>query len=413
MTSFTQRPAIAAAAVMAGAWLGFAAFGERMARVIAGSFSGALQKVANGKFDDPVTFVHGRLGECMILTTVALALCLAAVWLWKWLGARNTRGLVMGVAVFVFLNLFAWVCGHTVLFWGLFYDKIRIDNFAQYHIKRTLLDEIKGKRRAILIGSSQANRSIDEVLMNRLIGESVWTTELTQPGARGFDLLTLTRDMPLKKGDLIICYLSEIMFYGEGSGIVAADFMNFSELPDTIDLKGWNLMAPDSIRSGLLGRVLPLYRYRNSLSHRILGWSMVNLQQLRFDQSLEPDLEEQATRRAPKLGIGETSRFEEAAFARMIGELSAKGCTTLVISGHTHPAMRKHMNPAVMAHLHDFLSDLAARHPERMKLMDAANFFSPVTSDFTDLVHFNDEAQQRFTLELTRYLKSREASFSN
>lgn len=413
MTNIAQRAAIAAAAVMAVAWLGFAAFGGRMAIMIAGSFSGALQRAANGKFDDPAIFVHGRMAECMMLATVALALCLAAAWLWKWLGTRHARGLVMGVAVFVFLNLFAWVCGQTVLFWGLFYDKIRIDNFAQYHIKRTLLGEIKGKRRAILVGSSQASRSIDEVLMNRVIGESIWTTELTQPGARGFDLLTLTRDMPLKKGDLIICYLSEIMFYGDGSGIVAADFLNFSEIPDTLDLKGWNLMAPDSIRSGLLGRILPLYRYRNSLSHRILGWSMVNLEQQRFEQSLEPDLEEQATRRGPKLGIGETSRFEEAAFARMIGELSAKGCTTLVISGNTHPSMLKHMNPAVIAHLDGFLSELAARHPERMKLVDADEFFSPAASDFTDLVHFNDEAQRRFTLELTRYLKTHEATMSN
>lgn len=413
MTKPARRIGIAAAAVMLCAWLGFAAFGVRMARMIARCFSGALQRAADGKFDNPIIFVHDRLAECMMLATLALALCLAAAWMWKWLAGWHTRGLVMGVAAFMFLNLFAWACGQTVLFWGLFYDKIRIDNFAQYHIKRTLLDGIKGKRRAILIGSSQANRSIDEVLMNRAIGESIWTTELTQPGARGFDLLTLTRDMPLEKGDLIICYLSEIMFYGEGSGIVAADFLNFSEIPDTLNLKGWNLMAPDSIRSGLLGRMLPLYRYRNSLSHRVLGWSMVNLEQQRFDQSLEPDLEEQATRRAPKLGIGDTSRFEEAAFARMIGELSEKGCTTLVISGHTHPSLRKHMNPAVIDHLDQFLSNLAALHPERMNLVDANRFFSPTSSDFADLVHYSEDAQQRFTLALARYLKTQETLLSN
>ncbi|MES2659789.1 MAG: hypothetical protein V4689_14315 [Verrucomicrobiota bacterium] len=410
MRSPTRRAGIAATAIMACAWLGFTAFGEDAARAIAGRFSDVLLRAGGGKFDDPAIFVHGRLEECLILATLAIVLCLTAAWMWKWLGksraAGSARGLVMGVAVFVFLNLFVWACGRTVLFWGMFYDKVRIDNFAQYHIKRTLLDEIHGKRRAILIGSSQANRSIDEVLMNQTIGDSIWTTELTQPGARGFDLLTLTRDMPLRQGDLVICYLSEIMFYGEGSGIVAADFLNFSEIPDALDLKGWNLMAPDAIRSGLLGRVLPLYRYRNPLSHRILGWSIVNLDQQHFDQSLEVDLDQQAKRRAPNLGIGATSTFEQAAFARMIGELSEKGCTTLVISGHTHPSMGKYLNPAVKEHLDRFLSDLAARHPERMKLVDGDRFFSPASSDFVDLVHFNDEAQQRFTLELIDYLKA-------
>ena len=91
----------------------------------------------------------------------------------------------------------------------------------------------------------------------------------------------------------------------------------------------------------------------------------------------------------------------------MIDELSAEGCDTLVISGHTHPSLRKNMNPEVMDHLNHILSDLAARHPERMELLYANRFFSPASSDFFDLVHFSDEAQQPFTHELIGYLKIR------
>jgi len=403
-----KRPAIAALLIAAGGWGAFMVFGWKLAAAIAHRFEGVLGRVANGKFDDPVSFVHGRLAEAMALATLVFALIAVTRWIWIWLGTRRSlsplRGLIAGVVVFAFLNMVAWAAGHTVLFWALFYDKTQIDNFAQYHIKRTLMDEVGGKRRAILLGSSQTNRSIDEVLMNQEIGGKIWTTELTQPGARGFDLLTLSRDIPLGKGDIVICYLSEIMFAGSGNGIVVASFMNFSEVPDAFQLGGWRYLPGDAVRSGLLGRALPLYRYRESLSNRVLGWSISHLDQQRFDQSLESDLEAQAKRRAPDLRLDEASGFEEKAFSRMAGELADKGCTLVVISGDNHPAMRRYGNPEVIQHLEHFLTDLAKKHPRNFVLLHGSEFFMPTDSDFADLVHFNDEAQRRFTLKLADYL---------
>lgn len=410
MGSRFHRLVIAPLLTAACGWAVFLFAGKPLAAAIARRYEATLARAADGKFDDPVAFIHGRIEEGLTLVTVGLLLIVATFALWRWLGNRNAwlplRGLVTGVAVFLFLNVFAWSAGRTVLFWALFFDKTRIDNFAQYHIKRSLMAENHGKRRAILLGSSQTNRSIDEVLMNQKIGKNIWTTELTQPGARGFDLLTLSRDIPMRRGDIVICYLSEIMFYGSGSGIVAADFMNFSEVRDASQLGGWSHFPDGAARSGLLGRVLPLYRYRNSISHRALGWDMTHLEQRRFDQSLETDLEAQAKRRAPTLGLGDASRFEEAAFARMAAELADKGCTLVVISGDTHPALRLHMNPEVISHLERFLADLAERHPHHFVLLHGNDFFHPSESDFMDLVHFNDAAQQRFTLDLSRYLST-------
>jgi hypothetical protein len=409
MPRFLQSSLIAAACGLACAWAAFLLAGHRAASAIAGKFSGILLRAADGKFDDPAGFVHGRLAEVLTLATLAVVLFFATVLFGRWLDGRSrwrhARGLILGVAGFGFINLLAWACGRTVLFWVPFYDKVRVDNFAQYHIKRTLFEEVHGKRRVVLMGSSQANRAIDEVLMNREMGRSIWTTELSQPGARGFDMLTLSRDIPLERGDVVVCYLSEIMFYGEGSGIVAADFLNFSEIPDASDLGGWNFFAPGSVSSGLLGRVLPIYRFRESFSHRILGWPIVNLEQVCFDHSLEQNLQQQAERRAPGLGVGPTSTFEKAAFGRMIGELAAKGCTTVVIAGHTHPFMRQRLNPDVTSDLAGFLQELVTRHPAGMRLIDAADFFQPGTGDFMDLVHFNDEAQRRFTLALIKRLE--------
>ncbi|MCW1921272.1 hypothetical protein OKA05_01830 [Luteolibacter arcticus] len=401
--------AIATLLLTAGGWGVFLGFGRKLAVAIAHRFEGVLSRVANGKFDDPVSFVHGRLAEGLALATLVFVLVAATLWIWTWLGRRSSwaplRGLIAGVAVFVFLNIVAWAAGQTVLFWALFYDKTQIDNFAQYHIKRALMDEVHGKRRAILLGSSQTNRSIDEVLMNQMIGDRIWTTELTQPGARGFDLLTLSRDIPLQRGDIVICYLSEIMFAGSGNGIVVASFMNFSEVPDAFQLGGWSHLPGEAVRSGLLGRVLPLYRYRDSLSNRVLGWSISHLDQQRFDQSLESDLEAQAMRRAPELRLDEASGFEQMAFSRMAGELADKGCTLLVISGDTHPAMRRHVNPEVIEHLERFLTDLTKKYPRNVVLIHGSEFFKPTDSDFADLVHFTDAAQRRFSLKLSEYLR--------
>lgn len=410
MSPRLKRLAIAAVLLTAGGWSVFLGVGQKLAVAIAQRFEGVLSRVANGKFDDPVSFVYGRMREGLALATLVLVLAAAAVCIWAWLGRRNygppVRGLIAGVVVFVFLNIFAWAAGQTVLFWALFYDKAQVDNFAQYHIKRALMDEIHGKRRAILLGSSQTNRSIDEVLMNQMIGDKIWTTELTQPGARGFDLLTLSRDIPLRRGDIVICYLSEIMFSGSGNGIVVADFMNFSEVPDAFQLGGWSHLSGEAVRSGLLGRVLPLYRYRNSFSHRALGWSISHLEQQQFDQSLESDLEAQAKRRAPELRLEDASGFEEKAFSRMAGELADKGCTLIVISGDTHPAMRRHVNPEVIEHLESFLTELTKKHPRNMVLLHGSEFFKPTDSDFADLVHFNDAAQRRFTPKLSEYLSN-------
>jgi hypothetical protein len=347
--------------------------------------------------------------ECLWLATLAALSAFAIACLWRHLGKQPKlhplRGLITGVFGFLLLNVLAFFAGSTVAFWIPFYNKVQVDNFAQYQIKKVLFDEI-GWRRAVLLGSSQTNRSIDEVLLNQRIGGKIWTTEFTQPGARGFDMLTLSRDIPFRKGDTMICYLSEIMFYGKGSGIVAAEFMNFPEIRDAVDLDGWKLLPTDAVQSGLIGRLVPLYRFRNSLSHRAFGWQIANVEQMRFDRSLEQNLDQQAKTRAPGLKIGETSRFEQAAFARMVDELSAKGCRLLIIEGHTHPAMRKYLDPGITPHLHGFLSALAEKHPENMTLIDGSSFFTPAESDFVDLVHFSDAAQTRFTIELAGYLNA-------
>jgi len=400
-----QMPAVVLVVV---SWLTYAVAGSAISRLAAKRFNVFLARVSGGKVADPALFIQGRIRELLILMTVALVLGLIGTVLNRWLKRHDrwqrAHGLIMGLAGFALLNVFVAFAGTTVLFWSAFFNKIQVDNLAQYQIKRALMPEAQGRRRAILIGNSQTNRSIDEVLMNEMIGKRLWTTELTLPGTHSFDLLTETRNMPLGHGDIIICYLSEVFFFGNGKGGVVSEFFGFEEIPDLIKLGGWDLFTPSSIRSSLAGQILPLYRDRSSIAHKVLGWPLINLKQLEFDRSLEHDMERQAARRAPQLKAGVTYGFDQAVLTRMVDELSARGCDTLLIAGHVHPALQRHMDPALRQSMCGFLEQLQTCGNGRVTVVDGARFFQPVSSDFVDLVHFNDDAQKRFTRKLIEYL---------
>lgn len=408
MTHALQRIGLLTFAV-AVAWASYMAYGTRTAQWIAGRFSQPLGRMSDGKFDDPVTFIHGRMGEAFLLGTLGLVICLCLMEFWRWMSEKKIwnrgRGILMGVVIFSSINGYAWAAGNTVLFWGLFYDSVNIDNFVQYQIKKLLLKESNNRQRIVLMGNSQANRSIDEVMINRTLGNRLWVTELTQPGTRGFDLLTLSRDIPFKGGDRIICYISEISFYGGGSGIVAADFLNFSEMLTIFQLKGANQFEPGSVQSGLVGRLCPLYRFRKPVSARLLGWKIANIDQTIFDQNYQPNLEHQAKEWALKLKVGELSRFHLAGMSEMLAEVSKKGCKVFLLTGHTHPALRYQINPEVTQNFNNFLKSQAMQYPGQVIYLDAQQIYEPVESDFTDLVHLNDKGQEKFTNRLISYLK--------
>ncbi len=387
-------------------WL---ALGDKLAAILAEKFGPVLARVGDGKFTDPVSFVLGRINEAVFLFYITAAIIAAGLTLRglidRFYQNRAIRGLRDGILVFVGLNLLVLACGNTVLFWSLFYDKVHIDNFAQYHIKRKLFSEDTGRQRLVLLGNSQTNRSIDEKILNAKLGEKIWSTDLTQPGTRGFDMLILERDIPLRKGDWVISYLSEIVFYGAGSGIVPPKFLHFADLDDLIELGGWNKLSPGSVRSGIAGRLIPLFRYRESISQRVLSWEIMGIDQFRHDSTLVPDLELQGSQNASGLHLSPGATFEKASFMRMSDELAALGCKLIIVDGDVHPALEKNLSPAVRQDMDRFLADLKSRHPGNVIVTDAGLYLRPTADAFDDLVHFTDAAQIEFTENLVDFLK--------
>lgn len=387
-------------------WL---AAGRQIVALLAGKFGEALMRVGDGKFTDPAAFVSGRIKEAVLIFYAFIAIVAAGLFIRRLferffprLGARGIRD---GLLLFIGLNVLAAACGKTVLFWSMFYDKVNIDSFAQFHIKRELFKESMGPRRAVLLGNSQTNRCIDEKILNSKLGGSLWATDFTQPGARGFDLLILKRDIPLRPGDWVISYFSEVMFYGVGSGIIPPKFLHFGDLDDLVELGGWNKLSPGSVKSGIAGRIIPLYRYRESISQRVLRGEITGIGQFRHDTSLVPDLEQLAADSASSLTVGSHSTFEKQAVMRMADEVAALGCKLIIIDGDVHPALEKHMSQSVRDDMKSFLSELKSRHPDTVVITDAGLYLQPTEDAYDDLVHFTDAAQAEFSENLAAFLE--------
>ncbi len=410
-TSKGFRLLLIAAAATALGWLGYAAAGASIARTLSARIGPALVAKAQGKFTDPAVFIQGRGKEALLLAT-ALVVLWALVLALDWLLARrplyrSARGIWLGLIGFAAVNLWTLAAGQTALFWSLFFNRTYTDNFAQFQIKKRLMPEQSAPRKAMLIGNSQTQSNLDELIMNRMIADQLWTTEMHQSGTTGFDLLLLMRDLQKADADLLICYVSAGYFYGRTNGKVAAQFFNFRELPDLLRLRGWSYFPEGALRSGLFSSVLPLFHYRLSFTQRLLGGEISHLEQRQFDASLETDLPQQAHRRAPSLHLGPVADFEKAAFAQTVSELTAAGRTLILIAGQMYPVLEEEMDPAIHGDMTQFLRGLEQRHPGKVTVLAQEEFFQPTREDFRDLVHLTTDGQERMTQKLVEVLKER------
>lgn len=379
--------------------------GEWFAGLLANAFGEALSAMADGKFSDPVVFVHGRIKESVEIIYATIGICSVTYFLGYFWRGKAYAGLLNGLVLFLGLNVLALLCGNSVLVCSLFYDEEKPDNFAQYQIKRKLLSETGDKQRVILIGNSQTNVNIDESLLNQAIGEGIWTTELTQPGTRGFDMLVLSRDIPLQRGDWVVTYFSEIVCYGGTSGIVVPRLLHFRDLDDIAELDGLGRLYPGALKNGILGRMFPLFRFQESLSRRVLGPDITNMGQFRFDTSEKQDTEEMARQTAASFSVSANSEFEKNSVMRMAEDLKRKGCILVIIKGDVNPAMARNFTSELRRDMEDFYAKIEKRFPETLITVEASEFLEPIEGNFSDMVHSTKEAQTTFTKGFAGFLK--------
>lgn len=407
---------IFAGVLLAAGWLLFFTAKEPLSRMIAKAAGGTLLRISDGKFNDPQLFVAGRLHDVLWLATIALLLALATRAADA--GARRftlynkARGVWLGTILFAAVNIWWATAAHTVTFWCLFYQPNSgfADNYTQFHIKKYLSPELNAGKRVLLVGNSQVCSNLDERVINRVLAPGIWTTEMHQSGACGFDTMLLLRDLRETEGDLIIDYVSPIRFYGSTNGKVVSQYLRWRDLPDLVKWGGTDKLPSNAIKLGLAGKLFPLVSGQSCISQRLIGGAIVFLPQQIFDSSLETDLAAQASLRRDGLHLGPVSDFEKRAFAQGIAEAVARGRRVLLIMGGYYPVSEKLTDPRIRPDFEAFLNSLQRKHPGSVFVLPESDLIQVDESDYMDLVHWKKETQAKFSEVLAgripRYLES-------
>jgi hypothetical protein len=391
-------------------WLGYFSMGGRVAHFLAGRFHGVLLRIGQGKFSDVDVFVQGRLREALWLATLALVWAAAHTVfdrsLRVRLGEKHWRWVAHGLAGFILLNLWVGAAANTALFWGVMGAGAGVENYMQFQFKRIVLEENPDPVRAVLVGSSQTRAQIDENELNRRLGTNLWTTELHFPGSKAYDLLLIEPQLRRANPQFVICYMSEGFFYVGSHGETPPNFLTLAELPDAWRRGALHYLSGEEIGYGLLGDALPVFRCREIISQRLLGFAAVNLRQAEYDEALDTDLDARAQTAAQGYRLDEETAFQKRAFEDFISRCEQAQRTVVLLEGGYNPVFARHMDPALRPDLLKFLAELSARHPN-VVLVPTAELPVQTPADYQDLNHVNDDMQRRFTDWLAGWLETR------
>jgi hypothetical protein len=379
-------------------WALFGLFGKRISSGLASHYGARILAMGSGKFTDADRFVYMRLKDLALLATAACVLALA--WVVAGAFARrlfSPRGqwIFQALSAFICLNCWAAVAAHTVLFWCvLFSGTGQTHNYTQYQIKQRLMNEIQSPSQAVLLGNSQTRAQIDEGILNEHLGSNIWTTELHFPGSLPYDMMLSLERLPPVKLDYVICYLSEGAFYAGVDSEALMFFFGFRDLADYRRLARNG--AGVHLTLGLLGDLLPLFRLREPLAGRILGFGAQNIGQEQYDQALNRNLVQRARVVAATYRIGPESDFQKKAFTEFAQRCRHEHSRLIVCCGQLNPILEKTLDPALRPDMLAFLRGLADADAN-IVLLDENGLPRQTDADYDDLTHVNTNAQARFS----------------
>jgi hypothetical protein len=394
--------------LLVSCWLLFFAIGSRLANAIGTRLGAIIQRVGKGKISDPVLFTYERGTEFLILLTL---FCLLVLLLWGLARFARTRQwryawIAQGIAAFVALNLWIAAATQTALFWGAMFTGSRTANFTQFQFKRSLLGEHKAPRSALLLGSSQTQAQIDENQLNALIGSNIWTTELHFPGSAGLDVFLIYENLRRFRADFLLIYLSENNFFNGLHTEAPPFFARLEHIPIVRSFGLGSELASKSFRYGYLAEVLPLFRAREAITHRLLGPDIALLSQATQDAALDLDLEARAESVARLFQRDKYPSVHERAFEEFVRRASKDGRKVILFEGQLNPVLARRLPPEMRAQMKRFLADLAARYPN-VELVHEEKLPPQSPSDYADLTHVTPAVQQKFTSWLAEFLQER------
>jgi hypothetical protein len=393
-----RRILLTAALVCLGGWLIYLLAGRAISAELARRFGETILRLGQGKFSDASSFLDHRLFEVLWLLTLGVVAGTCIYVFHLLLKRRSIRNgwVHESLLAFVILNLWVGFAGNTCLFWATLYTGQSNHNLVQFHFKRLLLRENPARPQALLLGSSQTRAQIDEVRLNEILGERLWTTELHYPGARAYDLLLTMRRVASQRPDYVICYLSESYFFTGVRSEGLPYFLRLSDLADGWRFKSYPVPSAKGFGYGLLGDVLPLFRYRDAFVARVFGITFAGLGQSQYLAGLDSDLNRRARQTASSYQFNQESEFQMAALEKFIEEAQQVNAQVLLCVGQVNPTLAQALAPELRVRMRAFLESLPRRHAN-LKLIEEDALPPQTTEDYEDLTHATRSAQERFT----------------
>ena len=389
-------------------WLAYALLARPLSNAIAHRWGPQIVRAGDGKFSDAAVFLQHRFYEGALLLTITLGLVVVAVLLARLLARRVPalwKWVPYSLIGFVGINIWIAVAAGTCLFWCLFWNgKGTTNNLTQFHIKLLLMDENSAPTKVALVGSSQIRAEIDPRLLNRQLGSNIFTTELHFPGNRSFDHLLLDRKLRGHKADVLICYLSESIFFNGAVSEGSPSFFGFQDLPAFLRLGGKPRWAPKTLGLGLLGSALPIFWLRDAAAQRLLGDKVAGLGQSEQVASLASNLEQRASASAAAFRADDQSDFSFAAFDAFVARCRSERKTVILCCGQLNPILARKLDPAMRPRMLAFLAQLAANY-DNVVLLQEKDLPAQTEADYEDLTHVNPAAQSRFSEAIARLLQ--------
>lgn len=391
--------------LVAAGWGIYLLAGRALADLCAARLGGFVVKLGEGKISSPAEFFQHRMFEAAWLATLLLLWVFLHVILararWQCIASSRWAWVAHSLLALLCLNLWLGQANRTVLFWGLMWDGAETQNLARFRIKLILTREDRSARHAILMGSSQSRAQIDEELLNSLLGTKLRTTEMHYPGSKAYDHLLLQPILSPARAEYIIVYLSEADFHSGSVSEAVPNFFTFGALPDLVKRGGTKFVPAGGVGYGLLGQVLPMFQMREVLGQRLLGYSIGQLKQRRYNAALQTNLVERGASLSKIYESNEESRFQKRALEDFLIRCRDSNQRVILLAGQLNPVMARRLDPEIRREMMELLRACAVKFPNVTVL---ENLPGQTEADYTDMTHVNKPAQDRFTRFLAGWL---------
>ncbi len=392
---------------MAG-WFVFALWGDWAVGWMDGLLGERISRAGEGKFNDSRRFIEDRVCEALILWTWFALFLVAFAAAERWMRDRSMLwrlATVVGTAV-VFLQLWFAIASGTVLFWMFFWQGDASHNLVRFEIKRNLLEDDPDLPQVILMGSSQIRAQIDEQILNAELRDLCFTTDLNYPGSKCFDTWVVWNQIRDERPEYLICYLSELDMFSGAHGPAPAYFLDWSMLIRALRETRAPLALDSVLRHGLAGSTFPLLRMREPTAARILGPALLAMGQERHNASLEEDLSRRAAESAGGFHVDSNSDLQKECLFRLAHDCQKDGTVLVLLTGRLHPELSRRLPAEMRIALKETLVRLEREFPN--VVVAAEDEMVPQsTTDYVDLTHINEKAQERYSLWLAAWMKER------